>query len=591
MSRRRWQRRIKGNPISPGYGIGLVSHYLSPGHVFRIHVPDEEIGAEVQRLHLAVERSRRELALLRSRVQQKGGDETAGILDAHQMLLDDPALLDHIVALIHSSNANAEWAASQALGELRAAYGPVEDEFFRQRELDTWGLFERLQRHLVGSRGAHLVGAGIALVADTLHLALLADFDLNDLSGIVVSSGGYTSHTAIIARSYGIPVISGVPHAREVILPEQQVVLDGYQGIIYVAPSKKLVTEYESRISQQRERYQALLAKERELPAVTLDGERIILEVNVETEEEVTSVLNVGAEGIGLFRSEFLYIRERDQPLSEDRQTAIYSQLAQRLYPLPLTIRTLDIGDETLPYLSSLTAGPNSILGLRGIRLSLREPDLFRAQLCAILRASTLGNVRLVLPMVSSLDEVRDARRVLAEVQEGLRQRACPFDPDLKVGIMMEVPAAFLNAAALARESDFFSIGTNDLIQYVLAVDRTNEEIAGLYDPLHPAVLRCLDEALQVAARHRIPLRVCGEMASDPIFAMLLVGMGVRNLSMNPTAVPYMRRLVRSVERGKLSVLVQHILGLSSPREIHDYVRENLQPLVPSGLQEAMSQP
>ncbi|MBI3939736.1 MAG: phosphoenolpyruvate--protein phosphotransferase [Acidobacteria bacterium] len=590
MRTRRRRRQIRGNPISSGYAIGVVSHYLTPGHVFRIHVSEDAVPQEIQRLRHAVEGSRRELALLRSRVQQRGGDEMASILDAHQMLLEDPSLVERIVALIRSSQANAEWAARRVLEELQSSYEAAEDEFFQQREMDTWGLFERLHRRLSGDAAPRSSGPGVTLVADTLNLALLADFDLNDLNGIVVATGGYTSHTAIIARSYGIPVISGIPQVRELIPSGSRVILDGYQGLIYVDPPNGLIRDYERKIRQEEEHYHTLLAIDRKLPAVTRDGERIILEVNVETEDEVKSVLEIGAEGVGLFRSEFLYIRERDQPLSEDKQAAIYSSMAQRLYPLPLTVRTLDIGDERLPYLEDVKRGANPILGLRGIRLSLRKPELFKSQVCAILRASTLGNVKLVLPMISSLDEIRDAKLLIQDAGQELGRRGCPFDPDLKIGIMMEVPAAFLNAEALAREVDFFSIGTNDLIQYVLAADRTNEDIADLYDPLHPAVLRCLDEALRVAAGERIPVRVCGEMASDPIFAMVLIGMGVRNLSMNPMALPYMRRLVRSIEREKMVALAGHLLQLRSPREIRQYVKECIEPLLSADLQEVFEQ-
>ncbi|HEY3131295.1 MAG TPA: phosphoenolpyruvate--protein phosphotransferase [Acidobacteriota bacterium] len=584
MKTKRYRRKIRGNAISPGYALGNAVHYFSPGHVFRLYIPDDAIDAEIQRLQLAVDQSRRELMSLRSRIRDQSGEETAGIFDAHQMILDDPALLERIVALIQTPHANAEWAARQALEELQAEYEGVADEFFKQREMDTQGLFERLHRHLTGAAG-HEKRGDIALVADTLNLALLADFDLNDLRGIVVSTGGYTSHTAIIARSYSIPVISGIIHVRERIPAHERIVLDGYSGIIYVDPSEELVREFEEKVRQERQRLHALIG-EKKLPAVTCDGERVILEVNAETEAEVTSALGMGAEGIGLFRSEFLYVCEKDGPPSEDKQAALYARLAQRLYPLPFTIRTLDIGDEKLRYLNDVKNTPNPILGLRGIRLSLAKPVLFKTQLRAILRASTLGNVKIVLPMISSLDEVRDAKSLLAEAQEELKQEKYAFDADIEVGIMMEVPAAFFSAAVLAREVDFLSIGTNDLIQYVLAVDRTNEQVAGLYDPLHPTVLRCLRDVMDVASQQRIPARVCGEMASDSIFALILIGMGVRNLSLNPAALPYIRRLVRSTTKEKIHRAVEDILRLDSPREIHRYVMEHLNPLIPSDPQE-----
>ncbi len=568
--------------------MGKATHYFSPGHVFRLYIPDDAIDKEIQSLHLAVEQSRRELTSLRSRIRERSGEETAGIFDAHQMILDDPALLERIVTLIRASHANAEWAARQALEELQAEYEGVADEFFKQREMDTHGVFERLHRHLTGAGASERQG-DIALVADTLNLALLADFDLNDLKGIVVSTGGYTSHTAIIARSYSIPVISGITHVRERVPANERIILDGCSGIIYVDPSEELAQEFQEKILQEQQRFHALV-QEKRLPAVTRDGERVILEVNVETEAEVISALGMGAEGIGLFRSEFLYVREKDEPPSEDKQAALYARLAQRLYPLPLTIRTLDIGDEKLPYLSDIKNTPNPILGLRGIRLSLAKPELFKTQLRAILRASTLGNVKIVLPMISSLDEIRDAKSLLAEAQEELEQKKYAFDRGIEVGIMMEVPAAFFSTAVLAHEVSFLSIGTNDLIQYVLAVDRTNEQVAGLFDPLHPTVLRCLREVIDVASQQRMPARVCGEMASDPIFALILIGMGVRNLSLNPAALPYIRRLVRSTSKQKIGQAVEDIFCLHSLREIHLYVSENLKPLVPSDLQEMHQQ-
>lgn len=573
MSRRRPTLVLRGISISPGAAMGVASHYLASQHVFRIHLGPDRIASELERLDRALQSTIDELKSLSAAVSEKSGSEAAAIMDVQCLLLEDPELRSRIAGLIRSSEVNAEWAARAALDDLTTAFQEMEDEFFRQRGLDMCGLVDRLQRHLEGAPRSRGRSAPVTLIADALNLALLAESDIRNLAGIVVSAGGYTSHTAIIARSYRIPVISGIEGAREKIPAGARTIVDGESGEVLVWPGLEQVRRFRGRMLQQERQYQAML-EESTLPAVTRDGERILLEANVETEAEIASVLEVGADGVGLFRSEFLYVCERVSPPSEEKQAAVYSRLAQQLYPRPLTIRTLDVGDEEIPCLADLKVGPNPILGLRGIRLSLKAPDLFRAQLAAILRASTMGNVSLAFPMVTSSDEIRQARAMLAEVQNDLRRSGFAFDPDMKVGVVLEVPASFLNASALAAEVDFFSIGTNDLIQYVLAVDRANESIASLYDPLHPAVLRCLDEALGVAARQRIPVRVCGEMASNPVLASVLIGMGVRCLSVNPSAVPRLRRLARSVKQAEAARTARHLLTLNSPSEVHGYMQE-----------------
>jgi phosphotransferase system enzyme I (PtsI) len=567
---------LQGTAVSPGIAVGpalVVERDAVP--IFRLSLAPGEVPREVARLEKALDGSRDQLQAVKERLAREVGAPHAYIFDAHLLMLDDPLLRRRAVEIVESERVNAEWALRTVSEELHALFNQFSDEYLRERSTDLDDVIGRVQLNLRGSPEApsleHLPGP-VILVAGDLSPSEAAELDWDRVLAVATDVGSSTYHTAIIARSLGIPAVVGLKDATRRTPSGALVVLDGSRGALEVKPSEERLAEF--RLAQ--EQYQLedqRLRETRELPAETLDGVAVRLEANVEFLEEAATGQLYGAEGIGLFRSEYLLGRGLPWP-SEEQQLDVYRRLLEQMHPYPVTVRTWDIGLEALDALSP--SSPNPALGERALRLLRRSPEPFRIQLRALLRAGVHGPVRIMFPFVGGVGELHLALTLLNEVRGELDRTGVPFRADVPVGINLEVPSAAVVADLLAAEVDFFSVGTNDLIQYLLAVDRTDPRVSALYEPLHPAVMRTLAQIASAARAHGRPLSVCGEMAGQPLEAVLLVGLGFRALSMAPSAIPRVKEAIRAVRESDARRLAEHCLSLRTCDEIVRFVRGEL---------------
>lgn len=565
---------MDGTGVCPGIAIGSAFLVDDPhGQVLRVFLPPEEIQPEVARFHQAIQTARQQIEEARRHLRDALGEEYAWILEAHLLLLQDTSFVRQVEQFIRAHSANAEWAIRDIGQKLLAAYATISDDYLRERSSDITDVTNRLLRILTGSNPRHLrmLTHEAIIVADDLLPSVTAELDPARVLGFVTNAGGPTSHTAIIARSLGIPATVGLHTITSRIRSGETIIVDGGAGMVIVRPAPETLrfyTEQREREYQQRQRD----LEERELPAITTDGVKIALRANVEILDDTEPLHRYNAEGIGLYRSEFLFTQAETKLPSEDDQFEIYKILAETSGPAGAVIRTFDLGGDKLR-LAGFEEEPNPALGLRAIRLSLAVEDLFRTQLRAILRAAAYGNLKIVLPLISNLDELRTAKRIIAEVERELRAQKVKHGEDIEIGVMVEVPAAVVMVDALAREADFFSLGTNDLIQYLLAVDRVNEHVSRMYDPLHPAVLLAIRHTAEAAQKMQIPLSVCGEMASNPAQVVVLLGLGIRDFSMTPAAIPQVRRVIRTIDLKEAEEIAAHAITLSTPAEVNRYVQ------------------
>ena len=530
-------KHFKGIHASPGIAIGPV--YLYDPEEFLVdqrRVDPRDIPAEKARLQKAIRAVAEDFAATRAHVEDVLGKEHAQIFDAHLLMLQDPMLLELTYPHIEKSH-NAEYAFWTASQNLRRQFEEIQDDYLRERGADLLGIEKRVLAKLGNWEKAGLdrLPQQAIVVARDLLPDDMAHLQPDRVLGLVTEVGGPTSHAIILARGLEIPAVVSVADALSNARIGDVAIVDGHRGDFILNPDDKTLAQYRSLAERLRAR-KAGLVDSRDLPAQTVDGVQVALQANVELPSEVHSAMDYGAEGIGLYRTEYLYLASDILP-DEASQVAAYSQMAERIAPHPLVIRTLDLGGDKMSHVLNTQTEMNPFLGLRSIRLTLRHRDLFKVQLRAILKASTVGNVKVMLPLISGIDELREALAVLDDVREELTREGVPFDPQCPVGVMIEVPSAALIADQLAREVDFFSIGTNDLIQYTLAVDRGNDLVSYLFEPFHPAVLRLIKGVVDAAQTENIPVTVCGEMAGDPHSGLLLVGMGVDKLSMTPFGV------------------------------------------------------
>ena len=553
---RRGERILTGLGVSPGIAIGPA--FVSEDG--EVAVPErrleaDEIPRERQRFENAVQFSLKQLKKLKAKaaaLPESAAEEMGYLLDAHVAMLSNSRLVRGVERRIKEDRANAEHAVQMEIAAIGQSFATMSDAYLAQRIDDIREVGGRLLRNLTQTPYAafqHLT-PGAVILAEELSPADTALMDPRRVAGFAAVLGGSQSHTAIMARALSLPAVLGVAGLLGGVQPGDAVVVDGSAGVVVVNPTSATIERYERRQDEFR-REQRQLARLRRVPAVTRDGEEITLEANLELPRELEQALAAGAQGLGLVRTEFLYMNREDLP-DEDEQYQAFRTLVRGMEGKPVTIRTLDIGGDKLaaPLAEGLNnEGANPALGLRAIRLSLRERKLLDAQLAAALPASAEGPVRILLPMVSSVDEVRSSREALLQVARRLKRRGVDIaDPLPPLGVMIEIPGAALSADALASEADFFAIGTNDLIQYTLAIDRGDEQVAHLYNPLHPAVLRLIQFSIEAALRARIPVSVCGEMAGDPRFTALLLGLGIRDLSMAPSNIGRVKRRIRHLD-------------------------------------------
>jgi len=557
---------LHGLAVSQGIAIGhahLVSHAtLEVSHYL---IAPRHIDREIARFDSAVEMVRVELDSIKNSASSWTPSELDAFVDLHAMILADPMLSSTPRDLIREHLCNAEWALAQQMEELTAQFDEIEDAYLRERKADVVQVVERVLKALLDKPGQtaaqRLRQDGMVVVAHDLSPADTIHFKNHRISGFVTDLGGATSHTAIVARSLNIPAIAGLHHARNLIRNDDLLILDGTRGVLIVDPDKRVLEEYRLRKSA-LEAERAKLKRLRKSPAVTLDGTEISLQANIELPQDIAQVKEVEAAGIGLYRTEFLFLNRTGMPQEEEQFTA-YRSVAQALPGKPVTIRTLDVGaDKALHDDSHVNSrqGTNPALGLRAIRYCLTEPRMFLMQLRAILRASHYGQVRLLIPMLAHAHEIEQTLALIEQARAQLRAEKIPFDEGMQIGGMIEIPAAALALGHFLKRLDFLSIGTNDLIQYTLAIDRTDEAVAHLYDPLHPAVLTLIARTIDLATRANKPIAVCGEMAGEPTLTRLLLGMGLRQFSMHPSQILEIKQEVLRADSARLAVKVAKLL-------------------------------
>jgi phosphotransferase system enzyme I (PtsI) len=563
-------RVLQGLGVSPGIAVGrAVCIETRAMEVYRFPLTEDEVPAEVERFQAAVRLAREEIQRIRDKVRGQLAEELGAIFEAHILFLADPSFVGGIVRRIEGDHVNAEWAVHRTAEELAEQFEAIEDEYLRERQEDLRDVAHQLLRSLQGLSHHDLseIEGEMVVVADELTPSYALRLGRAGALGFAMASGGRTSHTAIIARSLHLPAIVGLPELGELVTDEVPLILDGESGSVVLHPTEEVLADYRQRQRQLARREEESLATSA-MPATTADGVAVHLMANIDLPEEIADAVRFGATGIGLYRSEFLYIERSPELPGEEEHLALYRRLAEAAAPHPAIIRTYDLGGRKLAQELLRTREENPVLGLRGIRLTLALPHLFKTQLRALFRASLYGEVWVMVPMVSTLEEVRRFRAFCREVAEELAGEGLPVAREPRLGIMIEVPGAALLADRLAREVDFFSIGTNDLIQYALAVDRNNEHVASLYQPLHPGLLRMLRWVAVSAREAGIEVSVCGEMASEPRLAALLLGLGLRRLSMSPRSIPAIKTLLRDLAVADLTRLADGCLSLGTAEEV-----------------------
>ncbi|MBU6400545.1 MAG: phosphoenolpyruvate--protein phosphotransferase [Verrucomicrobia bacterium] len=569
-SARSGEKVFRGIPASVGICCGKVVVLGKRDEAIpRWAVPETELGQQVERVEQALIQTRQQVLEIQRQVTAAMGAADASIFEAHLLVLEDRVLIDEVSRLIQEQKVNAEFAFSTVADRYLATLSAVNDEYLRERVADMRDVIARVLGNLMGRPDENLL-RGLAapgvVISHDLTPSSTALLDKKMVLGFATDVGSKTSHTAILARSLQIPAVVGLHDISEELVSGQSVLVDGFNGLVILNPTDQTLFEHGQLARRQVTLQEKLRAVQTE-PAVTLDGTRLVLSANVEQAADTEAVLACGAEGVGLFRTEYLFIH-RDALPSEEEQYLAYRQVAAALKPHPVVIRTLDLGGDK--FLSHLPVPKemNPFLGWRAIRFCLQELSVFRTQLRAILRASTEGNIKMMYPMISGLEELNQANALVQECKAALRAENIPFDPALEVGAMIEIPSAVMVADSLAKRVKFFSLGTNDLIQYTLAVDRMNERIAHLYEPTHPAILQLIRLTVEAAHRNGIWAGVCGEVAGDPVLAPLLLGLGVDELSAAPPLVPSIKFLVRRTKLSEAKELAEFALNCESPAEI-----------------------
>ncbi len=582
MDTRNGEIRLKGITASPGICIGKA-YLVDKGVevVEKYFIEQSHLKREIKRFKAAVKKSKDEL---REIIENTPEDfrQHARILETQEVLLKDKMLYGRTIETIEKEHVNAEWALKKVVSSVKSIFQSMDDAYLRERGADIVHVSDRIMRNLVGSDPVQIgkIDKRVILVAPDLSPAETSQINLERVMGFVTEKGGKASHTGIIARTLEIPAILGLDNATSLIQNDEVIIVDGTTGQVIIQPTEQTLVEFEERILRYEE-HKAVVARSGQLPAETVDGFCLQVMGNIELPEEVVAVHNYGGDGIGLYRTEFQYLSRATLP-SEEELFDKYSDVVQVMAPKPVTIRTLDInGDKAIPS-GSGSIELNPALGLRGIRYCLKRPAIFKTQLRAILRAAAVGNVRIMFPMLSTYTEILESKKMLDEAAESLDKEGATFNRDIKIGVLVEVPSAVIMADLLATEVDFLSIGTNDLIQYSLAIDRGNKQVAHLFQPLDPAILRMLKHMADVAKEQDIKLFVCGEMAGYPIHIPILLGMGMDELSMNPQAIPAVKSMIRSLKIEDTRPFVKEVLKQTSATKVFRLLEKTYGDLLPN---------
>ena len=574
--------KLKGIAVSPGITIGK-SRFIDRSRakiLYQYLINDEQVNGEVERFKEALSLTKEQIITLKNSMPDQI-KKHAFILDAHVMILDDSMLSDSTVSTILNEKINAEWALKRSTQNIRQLFDQIDDEYIRERIKDVEDVAERILRNLAGKEQESLfeINEPVIIVAHDLSPVDTSAININKVRGFITDVGGRTSHTAIMAQSLKIPAVVGLESASYQIQDGTFLIVDGNAGEVIIDPDDDTIKLYQER-QLQHQRYESNILQVSHLPAETVDGHRIAIKANIEFLGEVDVAKDHGAEGIGLYRTEFLYLRSNGIP-DEEELFADYKEVAETIAPYPVTIRTLDLGGDKFSSDLGLTTEMNPALGLRAIRFCLREPKIFMGQLRAILRASIFDNIRMMFPMISGLQEILAAKKIMKEVMDELDKEGVKYNRDIKVGVMIEVPSAVTIADLLAKHVDFFSIGSNDLIQYTLAIDRVNEYVAYMYQPFHPAILRMIKHVVEVANNAGIRVGLCGQMAGDPLCTLILLGLGVNEISMNAGGIPVIKKIVRSVSMKEARANLEEILKLDTAEKVRELILKKMKPLIP----------
>jgi phosphotransferase system enzyme I (PtsI) len=570
---------LKGIGASSGITFGKV-RLLERGKISitRRSIKIESIEKEVNRFRQAVKSAIEELKSIKETILDDEIRKHAFIIDAHMMILQDVFFANAVVDAIREEKINAEWALDIVVSKFLASFEKVEDSYLRERGQDIKYIYERLVRILVKGKASDIDNAGIKgktiIVAHDLSPADTIQLNLNKISGFAIDVGGRTSHTSIIARALEIPAVAGTGNITSLVKNNDMVIVDGDEGIVTINPTKEMHRGYIAKHLHLKNQRRELL-RTAKLKAETKDGFRVKVGANIEFLAEMDIIEKYGARGVGLYRTEYIYLSNKTLPTEMDH-FQIYRKLAENKALEYITIRTLDIGGDKLSSNVNIPKEINPAMGLRAIRLCMKEAELFKSQLMGILRASAYGPLKILIPMISGIEEVRKVKEIIRKCMDELTLRKVNFNKDIKIGIMMEVPSACMISDMLAPEADFFSIGTNDLIQYSLAIDRGNEYVSYLYEPLHPAVLRIIKQTVENAHAHKIEVALCGEIAGEPLYTPIMLGLELDELSMNAYSIPKIKKIIRKLEHSYCKELLNKILSIGSAKEGESLLRKEM---------------
>ena len=581
MKRRCSKILIKGVAASPGIAIGKI--YLWDSEDYNVHtyqVKESQISIEIVRFEEALIKTREEIIEIQKKISGEMGGDHAEIFNAHLLVLEDRMLIEEVINKIKREKNNVERIFIDVLRKYCDIFAKMDDEYLRERMIDIQDVGKRVLRNLLGKKHLELfdLNEKVVVVAANLSPSDTALMPKDKVIGFSTDMGGRTSHTAILARSLEIPAVVGMKTLTPIVKKGDSIIVDGNQGIVIINPTPADLRKYRN----EKKKFKNLekgLSSFCGLPAVTKDDHEVQIGANIEFPDELVSVLAHGAEGIGLYRTEYMYLNRTDLPTEEDHFIA-YKKVAMAMQDKPVIVRTIDLGGDKFASHLDLPTEMNPLMGLRAIRFCLARPEIFKTQLSGLLRASIYGNLKIMYPMISGLEELRQANKILNEVKQALRKKSIKFDENIEVGIMIEVPSAALIADILAKEVKFFSIGTNDLIQYCLAVDRINEKITYLYEPAHPAVLRLLKSIIDTAHSAGIWVGMCGEMASEPAFIPILLGLGLDEISSSAVSIPEIKKIIRSLTYVEAQKIANKVLQLSTAAQIAEYTKRKINELI-----------